>query len=68
MHDKLDRASSEEFKRVTWIRGALPNDEYVIVLMGRMAMDKTSYNRILPGIQTDTTLFPNRDKKIFCYA
>ena len=58
----------KDFRRVTRMRGAMPNDESVIVLMGRTAMDKTSYNRMLPGIQTDTTLFPVRDKKVFCYA
>lgn len=39
--------------------GAMPNEESVLVLMGKTAMDKTSYNRILPGITTDKTLFPS---------
>lgn len=58
----------KDFRRVTRMRGEMPNDESVIVLMGRTAMDKTSYSRMLPGIQTDTTLFSVRDKKEFCYA
>lgn len=55
----------KDFRRVTRMRGAMPNDESVIVLMGRTAMDKTSYGRILPGILTDTTLFPDRNRKMF---
>ncbi len=46
------------FRRVTRMRGAIPNEESVLVLMGKTAMD-TSYNRILPGITTDRTLFPS---------
>ena len=42
--------------------GAMPNEESVLVLMGKTAMDKTSYNRILPGITTDRTLFPSTDE------
>ena len=32
--------------------------------MGKTAMDKTSYNRILPGILMDKGLFPQRDKNM----
>lgn len=50
----------------------MPNEESVLVLMGKTAMDKTSYNRILPGITTDKTLFPSAtgdnsaDEKVVC--
>ena len=49
----------KDFRRVTRMRGAMPNEESVLVLMGKTAMDKSSYNRILPGITTDRTLFPS---------
>lgn len=52
----------KDFRRVTRMRGAMPNEESVLVLMGKTAMDKTSYNRILPGITTDRTLFPSTDE------
>lgn len=32
--------------------------------MGKTAMDKTSYNRILPSILMDKGLFPQRDKNM----
>ena len=62
----------KDFRRVTRMRGAMPNEESVLVLMGKTAMDKTSYNRILPGITTDKTLFPSAtgdnsaDEKVVC--
>lgn len=52
----------KDFRRVTRMRGAMPNEESVLVLMGKTAMDKSSYNRILPGITTDRTLFPSTDE------
>ena len=52
----------KDFRRVTRMRGAMPNEESVLVLMGKTAMDKTSYNRILPGMTTDRTLFPSTDE------
>lgn len=53
----------KDFRRVTRMRGAMPNEESVLVLMGKTAMDKTSYNRILPGILMDKGLFPDRNEK-----
>ena len=32
-----------DFRRVTRMRGAMPNEESVILLMGKTAMDKKSY-------------------------
>ena len=39
--------------------GAMPDEDSVIVLMGKTAMDKESYNRVIPRIREDKTLFPN---------
>jgi len=47
-----------DFRRVLRMRGAMPNEESVIVLMAKTAMDKTAYRRALPGIDRDKDLFP----------
>ena len=52
-----------DFRRVLRMRGAMPNEESVIVLMAKTAMDKTAYYRALPAIDTDVKLFP--DEKIY---
>jgi putative transposase len=49
---------NKDFRRVLKMRGAMPNEESVLVLIGKVAMDKDSYNRELPGIDRDKTLFP----------
>ena len=51
----------KDFRRVTRMRGALPNEESVLVLMGKTAMDKESYNRRIPRILLDHTLFPSTE-------
>lgn len=33
----------KDFRRVTRMRGAMPNEESVLLLMGKTAMDKKSY-------------------------
>ena len=38
----------KDFRRVTIMRGAMPNEESVILLMGKTAMDKKSYLRRVP--------------------
>ena len=38
----------KDFRRVTRMRGAMPNEESVILLMGKTAMDKKSYLRQVP--------------------
>ena len=48
----------KDFRRVTRMRGAMPDEDSVIVLMGKTAMDKESYNRVIPRIKEDKTLFP----------
>ena len=35
----------KDFRRVTRMRGAMPNEESVLLLMGKTAMDKKSYLR-----------------------
>ena len=49
----------KDFRRVTRMRGAMPDEDSVIVLMGKTAMDKESYARVIPRIREDETLFPN---------
>lgn len=48
----------KDFRRVTRMRGAMPNEESVLLLMDKTAMDKKSYLRQVPRIDNDTTLFP----------
>ena len=43
----------KDFRRVTRMRGAMPNEESVLLLMG-----KKSYLRQVPRIDLDKTLFP----------
>lgn len=49
----------KDFRRVTRMRGAMPNEESVILLMGKTAMDKKSYLRQIPRIDLDKNLFPD---------
>ena len=48
----------KDFRRVTRMRGAMPNEESVILLMGKTAMDKRAYERQIPKIDLDKNLFP----------
>lgn len=50
---------NKDFRRVTRMRGAMPNDESVLVLMGSVAMDHKAFDRVLPNITVDKTLFPD---------
>ena len=54
----------KDFRRVTRMRGALPDENSVIVLMGRTAMDKESYHRVIPRIREDKVLFPFEEPSI----
>jgi len=40
------------------MRGAMPAEESVIVLMAKTAMDKKGCFRALPGVERDKVLFP----------
>ena len=53
---------NRDFRRVLRMRGAMPNEESVLVLMGKVSMDKEAYNRELPGIEKDETLFPREEE------
>ena len=48
----------KDFRQVTRMRGTMPDENSVIVLMGKTAMDKESYQRVIPRIREDATLFP----------
>jgi putative transposase len=48
-----------DFRRVLRMRGAMPTEESVIVLMAKTAMGKKAYFRALPGIERDKVLFPD---------
>lgn len=50
---------NKDFRRVTRMRGAMPNEESVLLLMGKTAMDKRNYGRQVPRIDLDKTLFPD---------
>ena len=45
------------------MRGAMPDEGSIIVLMGKTAMDKESYNRLIPRIREDKTLFPSNQRE-----
>ena len=45
MCDELDRSPSEGFRSVMHMRGSMPRDESVLLLMGKAAVDKASYGR-----------------------
>ena len=53
-----------DFRQVLRMRGAMPGEESVIVLMAKTAMDKTAYYRTLPAVDMDKSLFPD-EKKYF---
>lgn len=50
---------NRDFRRVTRMRTAMPNEESVLTLMGSVAMDHKAFNRVLPNITVDKTLFPD---------
>ena len=50
---------NRDFRRVTRMRTAMPNEESVLTLMGSVAMEHKAFDRILPRITADKTLFPD---------
>lgn len=52
---------NRDFRRVTKMRTAMPNEESVLTLMGSVAMDHKAFERILPRITMDKILFPDED-------
>ena len=51
---------NRDFRRVTRMRTAMPNEESVLTLIGSVAMDHKAFDRALPNITVDKTLFPDR--------
>lgn len=50
---------NRDFRRVTKMRTAMPNEESVLTLMGSVAMEQKAFDRLLPNIIIDKTLFPD---------
>lgn len=50
---------NRDFRRVTRMRTAMPSEESVLTLMGSVAMDHKAFDRALPNITVDKTLFPD---------
>ncbi len=50
---------NRDFRRVTRMRTAMPNEESVLTLMGSVAMDHKAFDRVLPNITADRDLFPD---------
>ena len=50
---------NRDFRRVTRMRTAMPNEESVLALMGSVAMDNRAFDRALPNISVDKKLFPD---------
>lgn len=50
---------NRDFRRVTRMRTAMPNEESVLALMGSVAMDHKAFDRVLPNISVDKKLFPD---------
>ena len=48
---------NRDYKRVLRMRGALPNEKAVLVLMGSVAIQKRAYQRKLPKIDRETKYF-----------
>ncbi len=57
-----------DFRRVLRMRSAMPNEESVIVLMAKTAMDKTAYRRELPGIDIDKKFFPEENRDLLAWV
>ena len=50
---------NRDFRRVTRMRTAMPNEDSVLTLMGSVAMDHKAFDRVLPKITIDKKLFPD---------
>lgn len=50
---------NRDFRRVTRMRTAMPNEDSVLTLMGSVAMDHKAFDRALPNMTVDKTLFPD---------
>lgn len=52
---------NRDFRRVTRMRTAMPNEESVLVLMGSVAMENKAFDRVLANITGDKSRFKNLD-------
>lgn len=50
---------NRDFRRVTRMRTAMPSEESVLTLMGSVNMEHKAFDRLLPNITCDKTLFPD---------
>lgn len=50
---------NRDFRRVTRMRTAMPNEDSVLTLMGSVAMEHKAFDRLLPRITCDKQLFPD---------
>ena len=50
---------NRDFRRVTRMRTAMPNEESVLTLIGSVAMEHKAFDRVLPNITCDKILFPD---------
>lgn len=48
---------NRDYKRVTKMRGALPNPDATLLLLGRVAMTRKAYDRKVPKLNYETTKF-----------
>lgn len=48
---------NQDFRRVTRMRTAMPNEESGLTLMGRVAMEHKAFDRLLPNITCDKARF-----------
>ncbi len=60
--NRIERLN-RDFRRVTRMRTAMPNEESVLVLLGSVAMEHKAFDRVLPKITNDRTLFPPEKAK-----
>lgn len=49
-HNQLNREANRDFRRVTRMRTAMPNEESVLTLMGSVAMEHRAFDRLPPNI------------------
>ena len=63
-HPKILAILRDQEEECEKLAGSLYTKGSVIVLMGRTAMDKESYHRVIPRIREDKTLFPFEEPSI----
>lgn len=49
---------NKDFRKVTRMRTAMPNEESVLILIGNVAIENNAFDRALPNIIRDKSLFP----------